>query len=378
MKKLLFFLVLVPTNLFAWSQTNQTYRDEKTIRREFNNIYLNAQSKQFTVFKTTPNLNDLQDGQIVLVSSTNKGLAWRDGQTVYFQTSSGPLYSTTYVTYTSNTYVSNGVSRIVAGTNITITPSGGTGEVTINSSGGGAGSVAFSDLTDVDDSGRAVNLVPKFNGTSIVWAAYNASFSFAIASFSDALSSTIEIGAGTWKAIGAITFTATYTNGPATGGYVSKSGWSNLNMTNSYLGPTSNAEAVSYPAVAGTVQFTLNATNGTDSPTSVITHTFYNRRFWGVSTVTSGFTEADVEGFASNELSNSKAKTFTVAPGAVEYIVFAYPSRLGTATFTVGGFEGGFNPPETVSITNASGYTENYYVYRSANPNLGSTSVTTT
>lgn len=143
MKKLLFLIMFIPSSLFAWSQTNQTYRDEKTIRREFNNIYLNAQSKQFEIFKTTPNLNQLQDGQIVLVSSTNKGIAWRDGQTVYFQTASGDLYSTSYVTYTSNTYVSSGVSRIVAGSNITITPSGGTGEVTINSSGGGGGS-AFS------------------------------------------------------------------------------------------------------------------------------------------------------------------------------------------------------------------------------------------
>lgn len=135
MKKLLFLILFIPSNLFAWSQTNQTYRDEKTIRREFNNIYLNAQSKQFEIFKTTPNLNQLQDGQIVLVSSTNRGLAWRDGQTVYFMTSSGSLYSTTFVTYTSNTYISNGVSRIVAGTDISITPSGGTGEVTVNYNG---------------------------------------------------------------------------------------------------------------------------------------------------------------------------------------------------------------------------------------------------
>jgi hypothetical protein len=94
-----------------------------------------------------------------------------------------------------------------------------------------------------------------------------------------------------------------------------------------------------------------------------------------VSTVASGYTEANVEGLANSELSNSRAKTFTVAPGASDYIIYAYRTALGTATFTVGGFTGGFQSPETVSITNASGYTENYYVYRSTLTNLGSTTV---
>lgn len=146
MKKIFFFMCLFPSTLFAGlSQTNQSYRDETAIRREFNNIYLNAQGKQFVVFKSTPNLNDLQDGQMVLVSSVNKGIAWRDGTTVNFLTSSGTLYQTNFVTFTSNTYISNGVSRIVAGSNITITPSGGTGEVTINSSGGGGSAFSVND-----------------------------------------------------------------------------------------------------------------------------------------------------------------------------------------------------------------------------------------
>ena len=40
-----------------------------------------------------------------------------------------------------------GVTQIVAGTNVTISPTGGTGVVTINSSGGGGGSAGDSDQT---------------------------------------------------------------------------------------------------------------------------------------------------------------------------------------------------------------------------------------
>jgi hypothetical protein len=238
------------------------------------------------------------------------------------------------------------------------------------------------DLDDVDTASDppAKNEVLKWDGSNWVPAAYDASFEFAIASFSDAESSPQEIGSGVWKAIGALTFTASYSNGPpAATPYVSKAGWSNLDMTEAgYIGPTVSAEAVNYPSVGASITFTLNATDGEDSDTATQSVVFYNRRFWGVSETESSFSEADIEGLDDDELSNSKAKTFTVTPGAAEYIVYAYPKRLGTVTFTVGGFEGGFEASETVSVTNTSGFTEDYYMYRSTNPNLGSTTVVAT
>lgn len=239
-------------------------------------------------------------------------------------------------------------------------------------------------LADVDTTTDppVKNEVLKWNGTNWVPTAYNASFTFSIATFtctSGTTATVFEMGTASsqWKAIGAMSFSATYSNGPATGGYISHTGWSNLTMGGTgYVGPTTNATAANYPSsVGGTKVFTLNATDGTDNDTEAITYYFYNRRFWGISTVASGYTEANVEGLANNELSNSRAKTFSVTAGASDYIIYAYPSRLGSATFTVGGFEGGFQSPETVSITNASGFTENYYVYRSTNVNLGTTSV---
>ena len=218
-----------------------------------------------------------------------------------------------------------------------------------------------------------------WNGSAPQWTAEGVSYSFSIASFSDGQAGTIEEGVGVWKTLGNLSFTASYNNGPATGGFVSFSGWSNLTMTNSFQGPTATIADTAFPSVGGSLVFTLNATNGISSPTSSITHTFNNDRYWGVNTISSGsYTSADVRSFGNSDLVNSIPKTFTVNAGSGQYIVYAYPSRLGTATFTVGGFAGGFLPAVTASVTNGSSFTENFSVYRSVNSNLGSTTVVVT
>lgn len=263
--------------------------------------------------------------------------------------------------------------RLTAGSGVTITTN--STQITISASGGGGGGASvLDDLSDVTITGPSINQTLVYNGSQWVNAAQGATFSFSIASFGDSLSSTQEIGSGVWKTAGAITFSASYTNGPPTSSTITYSGWSNLVMTTPFTSKVS-AQAVNYPAVSGTVVFTLNSSKSAESATQTITHTFVNRIFYGVTTVSSGYTEANVEALAGTDLQDSKSKTFSVSPGASEYILFAYPTRLGTATFTVGGFEGGFQSPVTVSVTNASGYTENYYAYRSTNLNLGSTTV---
>ncbi len=226
-------------------------------------------------------------------------------------------------------------------------------------------------------SGVATNDVMKYNGTDWVVVDHNVSFTFSIASFTDnGGSSPVEIGTGEWKAIGALSFSATYSNGPATGGYVSHTGWSNLPL-DSYVGPTVSTESVAYPSVGGSRVFTLNSTNGTTSTTNSNTYVFYNYRYWGVDSNTS-LNEAQIEALAGSELSNTNVKSITVTAGVGEYIYYSYPSRLGTSTFTVTGFEGGFESPDTVSVTNSKGFTEDYYVYRSTNSNLATVTVEVT
>jgi hypothetical protein len=100
--------------------------------------------------------------------------------------------------------------------------------------------------------------------------------------------------------------------------------------------------------------------------------------YYGITSKTGTFLESDVEGLANSTVSNDNTQSWSsVTAGSGEYLLFAFPTRLGVPVFYVGGFAGGFESPETVSITNVNGYTENYYVWRSTNSNLGSTSVET-
>jgi len=97
--------------------------------------------------------------------------------------------------------------------------------------------------------------------------------------------------------------------------------------------------------------------------------TFLNRAYWG--TAIEFTTEA-----MSSALASSKEQTFTVTANSGEYIWYAIPSRMGACSFNVGGFGGGFTLVNTINITNGSGYSESYYIYRSDNASLGSTTIT--
>lgn len=103
---------------------------------------------------------------------------------------------------------------------------------------------------------------------------------------------------------------------------------------------------------------------------------FANNIYYGVGDVERGFDSAFVTSL-SKTLQSAKAYDFTVSPNN-QYMYYAVPTRLGTVSFKVGGFEGGFESPETISVTNGSNYTEDYYVYRSTNKLAGDKSVDVT
>ena len=107
-----------------------------------------------------------------------------------------------------------------------------------------------------------------------------------------------------------------------------------------------------------------------------ITIYFRNRIFWGIGGTT--ISASDVLNLSSSVLSNDVERTISVTASVDEYIWYVYPKRLGSAIFTVGGFEGGFNNPMELTITNSSGFSEPYYLYRSVNSNLGVTTIVIT
>ena len=121
--------------------------------------------------------------------------------------------------------------------------------------------------------------------------------------------------------------------------------------------------------------YTLKAKDERDAEATKTTAiNFLNGVYWGVAEDKSSFDSAFILGLTKG-LQGSKGKTFTVNAGATQHIYYAIPSRYGTPSFKVGGFEGGFAKADTIEFTNASGYAESYDIYKSDNPGLGNTTV---
>ena len=108
--------------------------------------------------------------------------------------------------------------------------------------------------------------------------------------------------------------------------------------------------------------------------TEMTSITFVNGVYYGVASEPVTYDSSFVLGL-QKELSDSKISYFNVNAGDKQYIYYALPVRMGTCTFKVGIFEGGFRLIDTISFTNSQGYTESYYIYRSDYDGLGVTSV---
>lgn len=130
---------------------------------------------------------------------------------------------------------------------------------------------------------------------------------------------------------------------------------------------TGNAKQ--YTGISTAQTYTLNVTDGTTNASKTVGVSFANQIYYGAAADLTTVTEL------SKVLSNSIRRTITVTAGAGEYIIYAYPARLGDAAFYVSGFEGGFEEPIEQMLTNGSGYQEAYKIYRSTNANLGETTV---
>lgn len=103
--------------------------------------------------------------------------------------------------------------------------------------------------------------------------------------------------------------------------------------------------------------------------------TFQPRAYWGVAQNKEIYDSADILALSGSALTSTRTRNINVNAGEGEHIIYAIPSSFGTPTFKINGFEGGFVKVGTINFTNASGYSQNYDVYKSVNPNLGSTQV---
>lgn len=128
-------------------------------------------------------------------------------------------------------------------------------------------------------------------------------------------------------------------------------------------------------AISTNKTFSLEVTDERDAKDNASTSiSFVNGVYYGVCQADDECTSEAILAL-TRKLQSSKGITFTVSAEDEQHIVFALPSRYGTPSFNVGGFDGGFSKVTTFDFTNTSGYTESYDVWLSDNVGLGDTTV---
>lgn len=253
-----------------------------------------------------------------------------------------------------------------------------------SSAGGSSGASDLDGLTDVTITSAAKNERLIFNGTQWVNVPEDTTFTFSCSGFDDGLSSGILAGSGVWKAAEAINFTASYNNGPPTTADIQKSvngaAYATINaMDGAAYTSGNNTDAINYPTVDQYIRFRLSSGDGVDSDLDYAGALyFYNYVRWGNSTTGSSFNEAAVEALSGSSITSSYTSNRSINAGASNYVVWAYPSRYTSIHATGALFNSvvmPFTAPETVSITNSAGLTEDYKVFASVNTNLGNSTL---
>lgn len=176
------------------------------------------------------------------------------------------------------------------------------------------------------------------------------------------------------QTVSAPSFSASYNVTPATAHLTNSA---NAEDVNASAHPTTLASAQNYTntVVNGTVTFTLTAAIvGSPSVQALLVFAWGQNVYFGVAvpgTINATFVLA-----LTAALQTSRSKTFTVTATTLQNIYYAWPTRLGTALFSVGGFGGGFTIlTTTLAITNGQGKIENYTVAVSDLAGLGLTTV---
>ena len=67
----LFILFHMVQQANSMNEVNAVHDSTDKIDQEFENLYYQAQGKQFTVVRTTPTVDDLKEGEFVIYYSTN-------------------------------------------------------------------------------------------------------------------------------------------------------------------------------------------------------------------------------------------------------------------------------------------------------------------
>jgi len=235
-----------------------------------------------------------------------------------------------------------------------------------------SGSLSINDI-EVEMSGSVRDEVLKFDGSRWVSAVEGYTFVFSIDNFSDGESTSQIAGTAgaTWKAAGAITFTATYNNGPPTIAAISES-QTNTGISDwtTPFSTDTNTVAITYPNPGSTRRFQVIADGLTTNESSI---TFKNYIFYGASTQANSYDESFIEGLTSTLSEDNTQNNLSINASGNKYVFWIYPTRKGNVSnyFTWGTSTSNQVVMATsvigsaYSVTNSVGLTENYKIYRS-------------
>ena len=70
--------------LCAFSRERFSYNNPNDVYYEFQNVYKNAQPKNFKIMTTTPTLSQLENGEVVILKSNPDSLIFREGQKLHY------------------------------------------------------------------------------------------------------------------------------------------------------------------------------------------------------------------------------------------------------------------------------------------------------
>lgn len=157
-----------------------------------------------------------------------------------------------------------------------------------------------------------------------------------------------------------------------------------LTLENATIDVTKTSHTYADLSLTGSKTYTLKATDdridkGEGSPASkTATLTFCNRVCYGVAPAPATVDSDFVMSLSTKTLSTSRVNnSVKYNAGEGEYLWYCVPTRLGACTFTdvETGLGAGLALVNTINVTNASGYAENYYVYKSDYAGLGNLTV---
>ena len=123
------------------------------------------------------------------------------------------------------------------------------------------------------------------------------------------------------------------------------------------------------------VDFTLTATQKSRFTKSDMERILWCQKvYWGKGAAAQTG-QVFIKSLAGKALTVNKNTNFTISAGSGEKIYFACRSAYGDCKFTIANVQGGFTKTQTVSLTNLSGFTENYDLYESNVDSLGTVNV---